>query len=199
MKRRSFMSIAALSAISIPNVTAEEELTPDNWYHTVNENNLTHKAVSEEGKLILNVNLITPADNEVTESRRKKGDFKCFRYQGKDLPSGFYPGSSLVTRFDLTWDGRPVKIPGRFWNDLARLQIETSTLNPEKLKPELRWKAHGFLEHLKQPRVILSAEGGTALIEWDRSEECDGRSTIRWIVTRSGTVLRHRYEPRHDC
>ena len=44
----------------------------------------------------------------------------------------------------------------------------------------------------------LSAEGGTVLIEWERPEECDSHSTIRWIVSKSGTVLRHRHCPPHE-
>jgi hypothetical protein len=39
--------------------------------------------------------------------------------------------------------------------------------------------------------VFLSAEGGTALIEWERPEECNSHSTIRWIVSKSGVILRH--------
>jgi hypothetical protein len=44
----------------------------------------------------------------------------------------------------------------------------------------------------------LSAEGGTVLIEWGRDEECDSSSTIRWIVSKSGTMLRHRNCPPHE-
>ena len=105
----------------------------------------------------------------------------------------------MLTRFDLTWDGKAMKIPERFWNDLPGFRIETSTLDPEELKPDLQWKALQFLERLRQPRLSLSAEGGTVLIEWDRPEECDSRSTIRWIVSKSGTVLRHRHCPPHEC
>jgi hypothetical protein len=49
-----------------------------------------------------------------------------------------------------------------------------------------------FLADLYQPRIVRSMEGGTALIEWDRSEECDSSSTIRWMVSQTGTILRHR-------
>ena len=90
-------------------------------------------------------------------------------------------------------------IPERFWSDLAGLDIETSTLDPAQLKSDLQWDAKKFLEALRQPRVMLSAEGGTALIEWVRAEECNGVSTIRWIIGKSGTVLRHRHEPPHEC
>jgi hypothetical protein len=201
MKRRSFLSLSALSAVSIPAVKAAEDAeAPDaRWFETINREALRYKAVSDEGKLVLQVELIQPAAQEVTEIKDEKGELRCYRFRGKDLPSRYWPGCSLLTRFDLTWDGKAMNIPGRFWNDLPGLQIETSTLDPETLKPELQWKARQFLDQLEQPRVILSADGGTVLIEWVRPEECDSRSTIRWIISKSGTVLRHRHEPPHEC
>jgi hypothetical protein len=92
-----------------------------------------------------------------------------------------------------------MNIQERFWNDLPGLRIETSTLDPQKLKPDLQRKALQFLDQLEQPRLSLSAEGGTVLIEWTRPEECDSSSTIRWIVSKSGTILRHRHCPPHEC
>ena len=47
--------------------------------------------------------------------------------------------------------------------------------------------------------LSLSAEVGTVLIEWERPEECDSHSTIRWIISKSGVVLRHRHCPPHEC
>lgn len=41
-------------------------------------------------------------------------------------------------------------------------------------------------------RVFLSEDGGTILIEWIRSLEGDLSWTVRWIVSKAGTVLRHR-------
>jgi hypothetical protein len=115
------------------------------------------------------------------------------------MPYPFHPGSTLLTRFDLTWDGKAMNIPERFWNDLPGLRIQTSPLVPENLDPKIQWEAYEFLENLDQPRISLSAEGGTALIEWARPEECDSSSTIRWIISKSGTVLRHRHCPPHEC
>lgn len=152
-----------------------------------------------EEKLVLQVELIQPADDEITEAKDEKGEFRCYRYKGKDLAYPFHPGSKLLSRFDLTWSGKAMPIPERFWSDLAGLDIETSTLDPAQLKSDLQWDAKKFLEALRQPRVMLSAEGGTALIEWVRPEECDARSTIRWIISKSGTILRHRHEPPHEC
>lgn len=197
MKRRSFLSLSALSAVPVV-ATADDAPEPD-WYETVNIENLKHRAVSNDGTITLQVVLFVPPEEEVTQVKDEKGEHRCYRYKGKDMPNRFWPGQSLLTRFDLTWDSKVMNIPERFWNDLAGFRIETSTLAPKKLKPELQWKAGEFLENLRQPRVSLSAEGGTALVEWERPEECDSYSIIRWIISKSGTVLRHRHCPPHEC
>jgi hypothetical protein len=200
MKRRSFLSISALSAVPVAARAAGEE--PDaGWWETTNEEALVFKASTEEGKITLEVELFRPAEDEVTERQDPDGPDGAveFIYQGKVQPYPFYPGNTLLKRFDLTWDGKDMKIPERFWNDLPGLRIQTSSLDPEKVPPEIRWKAEQFLEGLRQPRVSLSAEGGTVLIEWERGEECDSHSTIRWIVSKSGVVLRHRHCPPHEC
>lgn len=177
---------------------ADEEPDAD-WWETINNEALTFKAVSEEGKLVLQVELIRVPEEEITNVTAEKGDHLHYLYQGRKMPYPFHPGTTLLTRFDLTWDGKAMNIPERFWNDLPGLRLQISTLDLKKLNPELHWKAHKFLEQLDQPRLSLSAEGGTVLIEWDRPEECDSRSTIRWIVSKSGTVLRHRHCPPHEC
>lgn len=200
MKRRSFLSLSALSAIPVSAAAAAEEKPPaEDWWGTVNSDALKFRAVSEKGELVLQVELFKPAKDEVTEVKDEKGEFRCYRYKGKDLPHSFWPGRALLTRFDLTWDGKAMNVPERFWADLAHLTIETSTLDLKKVEPKSHWNAEAFLERLKQPRLSLSAEGGTALIEWVRPEEGDSHSTIRWIISKSGTVLRHRHEPPHEC
>ena len=198
MKRRSFLSLSALSAVPIV-ATAADDAPEADWYETVNTHELKHRAVTEDGKITLQVELFYPPEDEITEAKDEKGEHRCYQYKGKDMPARFWPSQSLLIRFDLTWDGKAMNIPDRFWSDLAGLRIDSSTLDVEKLKPELKWKASEFLEGLKKPRLSLSADGGTILIEWARSEECDSRSTIRWIISKSGTVLRHRHEPPHEC
>jgi hypothetical protein len=198
MHRRSFLSLSALSAVPVV-ARAADDAPERNWFETVSTDALKFTAATEDGKITLQVELIRPAESDVTEAKDGKGEHRCYQYKGKDQPYPFRPGVTLVKRFDLTWDGKAMKIPERFWNDLPDLRIEASTLNPETLKPELQWKAEQFLERLRQPRVSLSAEGGTVLIEWERPEECDSHSTIRWIVSKSGVVLRHRHRPPHEC
>lgn len=200
MKRRSFLSLSALSAVAVPAVANAADPVPQAaWWETVNNDALTFKAVSEEGDLVLQVELIRVPEDEATEVTDEKGDHLHYLYKGKPMPYPFHPGSTLLTRFDLTWAGKAMNIPERFWNDLPGLRIQTSPLVPENLDPKIQWEAYEFLENLDQPRISLSAEGGTALIEWARPEECDSSSTIRWIISKSGTVLRHRHCPPHEC
>jgi len=195
MKRRSFLSVSALAAV-VPCITSAAEEEVVDWYGTVSSDTMEFKA--EDENIVLHVGLIRPADNEISEMTDEKGDFRCYSYKGVEMHPRFWPGCSLLTRFDLTWNGKAMKIPERFWNDLPGFRIETSTLDPDKLKPELQWRGTQFLDGLERPRVSLSAEGGTVLIEWVRPEECDSQSTTRWIISKSGTVLRHRHHP-HDC
>jgi hypothetical protein len=201
MKRRLFLSLSALSAlpVSAAEGAVEEKPPLEEWRKTVSSESLKFRAKSVGGELVLSVELLKPPEKEVTEVIDEKGECRSYRYKGKVLPPRFWQGQSLLTRFDLTWDGQAIKIPERFWSDLAGLDIETSTLDNTRVDPTFGWQAKEFLESLRQPRVTLSAEGGTALIEWVRPEECDSRSTLRWIVSKSGTVLRHRNEPPHDC
>jgi hypothetical protein len=99
-----------------------------------------------------------PLPLKVTQARDEKGLHRCFQYKSKDMPGRFWPGQSLLTRFDLTRDGKRIPIAERFWNDLAGLRIQTSTLDPEKLAPQLQWKAQQFLTGLWRPRLSPSAE-----------------------------------------
>lgn len=198
MHRRSFLSLSALSAVPVLAKAAETDPQAD-WNETVSTDALTFKAMSADERITLQVELIRLGENEVTEVNDEKGEHIAYQYKGKNQPYPFHPGSTLLSRFDLTWDGKAVEIPERFWNDLPALGIETSTLKLETVKPDLHWEAEQFLAKLRQPRVSLSAEGGTVLIEWERPEECDSHSTIRWIVSKSGVVLRHRHCPPHEC
>lgn len=198
MKRRSFLSLSALSTLPVM-AKAEDEATEPDWHETVSRDVMKFRCSEEDGRVVFEVELFTPPESDIKEVTDSKGEHLHYLYKDKPQPYGFHPGVNLIRRFDLTWDGKAMNIPERFWNDLPGLRIETSTLKPENLKPELQWKAEEFLERIRHPRVSLSAEGGTVLIEWERPEECDSHSTIRWIIGKSGVVLRHRYCPPHEC
>ena len=194
MKRRHFI---ALSAVSLP-VAAKvqaEEIEQNWWEDIVNITEFT--ARSEEGNLTLAVELEVPAEGDVTKLPEGEGEYTGYSYKGKNLPLRYWPGCSLIKKFDFKWDGEPIEIEKRFWDDLAGLVIE-KVPQPDKKTAEL-FAYQDFLQSLKRPRVMKSADGGTALIEWVRSEECDSSSTTRWIVSRRGNVLRHRHEPPHEC
>ena len=198
MRRRSFLSLSALSSLPVAAGAADEAPESD-WHETVIPDVMEFRCADADGHVVFEIELFKPAESDIREVTDSKGDHIHYLYRGKPQPYGFRPGVNLIRRFDLTWDGKAIPIPERFWNDLPDLRLEASTLNPETLKPELRWQAQEFLDRLRQPRVSLSAEGGTVLIECVRPEECDSRSTIRWIVSKFGTVLRHRHCPPHDC
>ena len=138
--------------------------------------------------------------NGPEEKRRTGEDEKITRfYQGKQLPADCWGYKSLITKFDFFWGKQQIEIPRRFWEDLLRFRIETVQIDRSKLSSREQYELSVFETRLMQPRVFLSAEGGTALIEWKRGEECDSHSTTRWIISKSGTVLRHRHDPPHEC
>ncbi len=193
MKRRHFIAISGLAAPA--NAMAAD--VQEAWWEHV-ENVLRFTAKSEERNLTLGVELEIPREGDLVKLPSVDEEYAGYSYRDEKLPLRFWPGEALIKKFDLKWDGEVVKIEKRFWRDLAGFVIQTVPNKPA-LREGDSGRYHEFLTGLLQPRIMLSAEKGTALIEWDRPEECDGRSTVRWIISRSGTVLRHRYEPFHDC
>lgn len=195
MKRRHFLTISTLGATTVAGASAAEPR--EEWWDLVEEV-LNFSAKSEEGNLTLEVELEVPPDEERVEVNDSEGNLSGWKWRGETLPLRCWPGESLIKKFDFKWDGKPVAIEKRFWRDLGGFDIQTIPMK-HALLPEEGWRYEDFLSRLRQPRLILSAEGGTALIEWERPEECDSRSTTRWIISRSGAVLRHRHEPPHEC
>ncbi len=193
---RPVFSVHLLVAILISaSSTLSAEDYPDEWWDSVKEVN-EFTAVSQEGRLKLTVALIDPEPVVEKMVKGPNGDFPRHEYQGKLLPLDFYPGRKLLTKFELRWDGKLIPVEERFWNDLAGFEVEISTVDPKSIPIENRWRfKHEFSLQMLQPRIILSAEGGTVLIEWVKREDGDSQSTTRWIVTKSGTVLRHRDWP----
>jgi hypothetical protein len=190
MHRRKFITLAALGTPVALAADEKDEPPHEAWWGTV-ESPEKYTAESGEGNIKLNVELFFPPDDKVKEVADPEG-FTSYHYDGKKLPERWWKGESLLTKFELLWDGKPVPIEKRFWSDLAGFRIQVS---PLEIKDVAEKHVAAFLEFLgsiHQPRVSLSADKGTILIEWNRSEECDSRSTIRWMVSRSGTVLRHR-------
>jgi hypothetical protein len=189
MDRRKFIAVAAL-ALPVA-LGAEEKDDPpyEAWWGTV-ESPGKFNAKAEDN-IRLSVELFFPPDDKVKEVEDPSG-FVGYTYEGKKLPERWWRGESILTKFELTWDGKPIPIDKRFWNDLAGFRIQVSPLEVKDVPDKHVSAFLEFLGNIHQPRVSLSADKGTILIEWSRSEECDGRSVIRWMVSKSGTVLRHR-------
>lgn len=194
MKRRHFLTISAIAS-TVARVSAAEP--QERWGELV-EKVLKFTAKSEDGELSLDVELIVPPDDEVEEINDAEGNWEAYSWRGKILPEGFWRSRSLIKKFDFVWDGKAIPIEERFWNDIAGFEINTILKKPALL-PTQKSEYETFLSQLRQPLVILSADLGTALIEWERGDECDSSSTYRWIISKSGTVLRHRHTPPHEC
>jgi hypothetical protein len=186
-----------LSLIALPLVHSGEG-DPAEWWAGVTEE-LACTVKAEEGDAELRVELRQPDEEKLQPVKDADGTLTGYLFEGKRMPEGFWPGRSLIKAFEVRWGGKKIEIPERFWADLAGFRIQKSPLDPSKLPEDQQSEARQFLERLDRPRVIISADGGTLLIEWERGEECDGHSTIRWIISKSGTILRHRHTPPHEC
>jgi hypothetical protein len=161
------------------------------WWPMVND--VEHfRAVSAEGRLSLEVSLAKPGEEELEEVK-EAGAVVGYSLRGRPLVGGFSPGITIIAQFDLRWDDRPVPVPDRFWNDLAGFRLQVLAVDPETLDLAQRTRAEACQNELDRPRIVLSADEGTALIEWNRVDKMGLRSTFRWVVSRSGTVLRHRH------
>ena len=176
---------------------AEPAAPVPDWWSTV-EAATEFTAVSRDGSLKLKVKL---AKIEVTERTAKSpvGEEVHFFHNGVQLPSDFWPGRAALVQFELIWNGRRVPIADRFWRDLYGFRIQTTSLKASEIADAAKYEFEIFSSQLDQPRVILSADGGTALIEWQRPEECDSHTTYRWLITKDGRVLRHCDRPPHEC
>jgi len=195
---RTLCGALTLVVTFIQPLRAAEPAAPvPDWWSTV-ESVTEFTAVSRDGALKLKVKL---AEIEATEKTAKspEGEVVHYFHNGVQLPPDFWPGRKALVQFELVWDGKRVPIADRFWRDLYGFQIETSPVELDEVPNALKYEFETFSSRLDQPRVILSADGGTALIEWERPEECDSHATYRWLITKDGRVLRHCDRPPHEC
>lgn len=192
---RLFILLAIITAVQ---GIGAQDTDPSNWWTDVTESH-SCTAKAEEGNAVVRVELEKPDEERVKEIKDAEGVVTGYSIDGKKLPERFWPGCAVIKKFELEWEGKKIEIPERFWTDLAGFRIQSSPLKLDELPAEKRFEGEQFLASLNKPRVYISADGGTILIEWDRPEECDGRSTIRWIISKSGAVMRHRHTPPHEC
>ena len=207
MKRRTFLSLASATPVAASVACAQTEddaaaTARAAWEETVVRGS-SGTFVSTEGDLRLEVALITGED-EVTEETVKgdDGPETVYFFRGEKLPRWLQPTDGIIKGFRLTWKGREIPVAKRFWNDFGGCLIQSTPLKKAQIPEGLHEEFDKFLEDLDGPKVILSADGGTALIEWrilDTDACCGHRATVRWIISRSGAVMRHRHTTPSMC
>jgi hypothetical protein len=179
MKRRHFLALA--SAAALPAHAAEPaspEPAPRDWWPDVKEVR-TFTATSPDGVLQLKVAL-APPDDATAKNDAPQRDMK-------------------LTRFDLSWDDKPVPIPRRLWSDLTGFRLQAVKVDESKLTENETLELLQFSRGLERPRLVVSPADNTALIEWQRPEEGGTNAMVRWMVSRGGTVLRHQEPPEGGC
>ena len=187
--------LIGLSLTITAQVLSAQSADSTDWWSEVRESQ-SCVAKAEEGDAVLRVELEKPDQDRLQQINDAEGVAIGYSIDGRKLPDRF---CAVIKKFELEWEGKKIEIPERFWTDLVGFRIQESPLKLDELPAQKRYEGEEFLASLHKPRVFISADGGTILIEWDRSEECDGRSTIRWIISKSGAVMRHRHTPPHDC
>jgi hypothetical protein len=205
MKRRSFLALAAAGPLAGGHSRAADDESGrllSAWWETV-ERRHAGTFVSEEGELRLEVAMIEESDPVTEETvRGPDGVETVFTFAGEKLPRWVRPSDGVLKRFRFFWNDKEVPIEKRFWNDFGGCRIQATPLTSEKMAEEQRVAFEEFVEGLDRPKVILSADGGTALIEWriiDTEACCGHRATVRWIIGKSGAVMRHRHTTPSEC
>lgn len=206
MKRRTFLSLASATPVMVSGLRAEPEAAIDAartaWSETISRD-YSGTFVSTEGDLRLEVALIAK-DDEVTEEEMPDSDGPgtVYTFRGEKLPPFVRPEDGVLKAFRFTWKGEEIPVPKRFWNDFGGCLIESTPLKKNQIPEELHPEFDEFLAKLDGPKVILSADGGTALIEWrilDTDACCGHRATMRWIIGKGGAVMRHRHTTPSEC
>lgn len=209
MKRRSFIAFASVAPIGLA-YSAEDQggreerlaLAREGW----SEHTSAVKSgvfVSSEGNLRLEVSLIDDDDAVSEETIKVDGEEEqVFTFEGMKLPRWHRPQDGIIKRFQFFWDEKEIPVEKRFWNDFGGCRMEKTKLTIDKIPRDEQYEFSDFLEELEGPKVILSANGGTALIEWsiiDMDACCGHRATMRWIISKSGAVMRHRHTTPNPC
>lgn len=206
MKRRSFLALAAITPVGLTNA-AQKDVETTRREKTDAATAIWHEKTlrvksgvfeSDDGSLRLEVALMDendPVEERIIET--EDGELTVYRFDGEDLPRWVSPGDGVIKRFRFFWDKKEIPVPKRFWNDFGGCAIETFPDAEKKVDEDLRSEFETFLESLDSPRVILSADGGTALIQWnirDTKGCCGSRSDMRWMISKKGHIMRHRHD-----
>ncbi|QTN31914.1 hypothetical protein HZ994_06080 [Akkermansiaceae bacterium] len=211
MKRRSFIALATSAPIGLALSAENQEAVvfatklneaKEAW-HGKTEDVESGVFVSTDGNLRLEVSLI--GKNEHIEEKSvetEDGVETIYVYNGERLPRWVHPQDGVIKQFRFFWDNGEIPIEKRFWNDFGGCRIGQTTVSKESIPDDLMIEFEDFLGNLDGPKVILSADGGTALIHWriiDMDACCGHRADVRWIISRSGAVMRHRHTTPSAC
>ncbi|WP_050029710.1 hypothetical protein [Verrucomicrobium sp. BvORR034] len=203
MKRRAFFAMSGVvPAISM--AVQDPAESPDLWTRWSEKLERPTDSVfqSTEGRLRLEVSLIR--EEETTSETYKVGDSEFVRYSFGDrrLPDTLHPTDGVLKTFRFYWDGQEIKVPDRFWNDVGGFRLEKCTFVEAKLAPAETLQVEEWNAGLLHPQVVLSADGGTAMVEWsiiDTDACCGHQATLRWLISRSGHIMRHRHTTPNPC
>lgn len=211
MKRRSFLTITSAAPMCLGiSASAQEVDIPETKEANARAQWQEHEKTfysgtfeSSEGLLRLEVALIDEND-EVTEETIQTSDGEATRYtfKGELLPRGLPPMVGIIKRFRFVWDGRKIPVAKRFWNDFGGCRLTRCTVENKTIPPELLPAFDDYQKNLDGPKLILSADGGTALIEWriiDTGACCGHPATMRWMISKNGHVMRHHHTTPSQC
>ena len=211
MKRRSFLTIASSAPLGLcasasayeteePVATLERALAQ--WQEHESAEHCGNFE-SREGRLRLEVALIDDSDKTTEEIvQTADGEETRYTFEGERLPRWLLPSDGIIKRFRFFWDSKEIPIPKRFWNDFGGCRIHRCSIDRQSIPRDLEEDFDLYHKNLSAPEVILSADGGTALIEWkiiDTSACCGHRATMRWMISKNGHIMRHRHTTPNPC
>lgn len=211
MKRRSFFTLASTAPFGL--CTSASARPPGEWETKRSEARAQWRKHVEavysgtfksfEGLLRLEVALIDENDKVIEETiQTSDGKETRYTFEGKHLQRWLRPNDGIIKRFRFFWDGREIPLEKRFWNDLGGYRIKRCTVDPDTIVPDLKEDFDDYHNDLNAPKVILSADGGTALIEWviiDTDACCGHLATMRWLISKNRHVMRHRHTTPNSC
>ena len=151
----------------------------------------------KDERVVFEVQLKQFNRDEITE--KQNGDEIEAWFGKQKLPvEALYYKPNIIESFKLSIDGKNINIPAFFWNDLSGLYLtEAKILTSNPTDEDLRSFNDVLRSPRSRPQVSRSDNGSTVLITWARPEDCDSASTIRWIISKKGTVLRHHEAAEH--
>lgn len=211
MNRRSFLGLASAAPAALtctalghePNEWEKKEAAAREQWSELLEVAYSGVFQSPEGNLRLEVALIDEHDRVSEETiTTPDGEETVYRFEGELLPRWLRPSDGIIKRFRFFWDDKEIPVAKRFWNDFGGCRIVTSKVDRKTIPNDMVRAFESHLEDLAGPKVSLSADGGTALIEWriiDTEACCGHTATVRWMISKSGNIMRHRHTTPNEC